>query len=69
MVLEQDGQMLFEYTMRKPQSFTAPADRFFVIRLEVLYFSSGLASVTSVTHGLRNIILTLQKRTTVQWTI
>ncbi|KAG0581478.1 hypothetical protein KC19_4G255300 [Ceratodon purpureus] len=29
-----DGQMLFEYTMRKPQSFTVPADRFFVIRLE-----------------------------------
>jgi len=29
-----DGQMLFEHTMRKPQSFTAPVDRFFVIRQE-----------------------------------
>lgn len=29
-----DGQKLFEYTMRKPQSFTSPVDRFFVISLE-----------------------------------
>jgi len=39
MAIEQDGQMLFEHTMRKPQSFTAPVDRFFVIRQEVLAFS------------------------------
>jgi len=29
-----DGQMLFEHTMRKPQAFTAPVERFFVIRQE-----------------------------------
>lgn len=29
-----DGQKLFDYTMRKPQNFTAPVDRFFVIRQE-----------------------------------
>lgn len=40
MVIAQDGQKLFEYTMRKPQSFTSPVDRFFVISLEVLFFLS-----------------------------
>lgn len=51
--------MLFEHTMRKPQSFTAPADRFFVIRQEVLYCSSGLFSIISVNHGLRVVFSTL----------
>lgn len=42
---EQDGQMLFEHTMRKPQAFTAPVERFFVIRQEVWPFLSNVLSL------------------------